>query len=164
MMRSIFLFSLISALTWAQPSSIDTFPLPEAPSRRFDIEVEEITSPEEAVWYQQIRFFRSSDGPVRHGVYVERVRTRDREQRHTHFQEFRHLYEQGERQEAHIVSTYEDGVLRQRDYVALPGLVLSVEFNAQGQEIQLPGRTARGALRKRERISSYFDTLFELNT
>jgi hypothetical protein len=164
MIRPFFLLSLISALTWAQPSSIDTFPLPEAPSRRFDIEVEQHQSPEEAVWYQQIRFFRSSDGPVRHGVYVERVRTRDREQRMQYFREYRHLYELGERQDAHVISTYESGVLRRRDYVAVPGLVLTVEFNEQGQEINLPGRTARGALRKRERITSYFDTVFEINS
>ncbi|MCH8526433.1 MAG: hypothetical protein LAT79_04640 [Kiritimatiellae bacterium] len=155
---------MISALTWAQPSSIDTFPLPDPPSRRFDIEVEEVSRPDESVWYQQTRTFRSSDGPVRHGIYIERIRTRDREQRHTHFKEYRYLYEQGERQDAHIISTFENGVLRTREYVAMPGLVLSVEFNEQGQEIQLPGRTARGALRKRERITSFFDTLFEINT
>lgn len=164
MIRPFFLFSMITALTWAQPSSIDAFPLPEAPSRRFDLEVEEVNRPDEAVWYQRVRFYRSSDGPVRHGVYVERVRTRDREQRHTHFQENRYLYEQGERQEAHILSTYENGILRNRDYVAMEGLVLSLEYNEQGQEIQLPGRTARGALRKRDRITSFFDSLFEINS
>lgn len=164
MIRPYFFITLISALTWAQPSSIDSFPLPEAPSRRFDVEVRESVRPEEEVWYALERFYGQESGAVRHGLFVERVRTRDREQRHLYFREYRHLYEQGARQDAHVISTYENGVLRLREYVALPGLVLSVEFNAQGQEILLPGRTARGALRKRERITSYFDTLFEINS
>lgn len=120
------------------------------------------TDPDQAVWYVRFSYFYDGDERVKHGLEVVRERLRDRERHATDFIETRRIHENGEPLDHHVVSTYRDGVIRERIYHASPQLSLVTEYNESGQEILLPGRTARGAQRKRERITSQFDTVFDL--
>jgi len=163
-MRIFLMIPLIASLSWGQPASIEAFPMPTAPARRFDVQVREKTAPEAELWYHRYGYYLRGEEEIRHGVEVERIRMRDRERHATEFKEVRHVWDEGARHEARVESLYQEGVLRQRDYIATAEVRLTVLYNADGQEIREPGRHARGGLRVRERITSQFDTIFELKT
>ncbi len=154
---------LLTSLAIATPSSIDSFPLPEAPSRRFDLQYSEEMDPEAEIWYRRGGYYVENGNRVKHGLEVERKRLRDRERHHRDFIETRRLWENGEEMNQRVESVYQDGVLRERHYVAAPRVQLTIEFNESGQEILEHGRTARGARRKRDRITNHFDEIFEIN-
>jgi hypothetical protein len=146
----------------AAPSSIDTLALPTPPVRRYDLEtVEEVRRGEET-WYRRVQVFERDGAKVRHGLEIERVRTRDRETFDLDYIETRRMYDGGVPAPHRVVSTYEKGVLRQRDYVVDGDFTISLRFNESGQEIQAPGAATRGAGRKRDRITHVFDSLYEL--
>lgn len=160
--KLIFL-TLLPFILSAQTSSIDVFPLPQLPERRFDVQVHQAQDLEQERWYLREHFYLREDARVRHGLLIERIRLRDRERATSEFQEIRRMYEHGEAGPHKVISIYQAGVLRERRYQAAADLVLVVEFNESGQEILQMGRTARGAQRKRERIIAHYHQIFELN-
>jgi hypothetical protein len=153
-----------SCLLSAAPSSIDAPGMPKAPSVRYDLETVETVDPEAETWYLSYSYFEEEGKPVRHGLYIERTRSRDRERHATHYEELRRIYYSGEPSMHEVTSIWIDGILRRRDYRLSEKMVITLEYNEQGEIIRGLKQKARGGRAKRERITELFDRIYELNT
>ncbi|MDA3874937.1 MAG: hypothetical protein PF795_13390 [Kiritimatiellae bacterium] len=164
MIRTLFLSSLVSVTTLlATPSSIDAIGLPVAPASRFETEKIEKVDPDAEVWYSLEHVYAYEGEKVRHGLWIQRSRSRDRERYRTDFVEIRRMYYEGEGAEHEVVSTWIDGVLRKREYKLSDELMITLEFNASGQPMRGPRQNARGGRAKRERITNVFDEVYKIN-
>ena len=159
----IFIIMYISALR-AAPSSIDSLGLPEEPETRYNVETSETILRDELVWYSFYSFFISESGDeTKHGLWIERIRSRDRERFNTDFVETRKIYYSGEESLHSVVSTWVAGILRERQYIISEELNITLKYNDQGQEIRGPKASARGGRAKRERIIRVFNEIYKLN-
>ncbi len=156
----LFLISLSSL--GAAPSSIDSLGLPEAPENRYQLEQVEQIDREAEVWYSFYTYYTSGEAQVKHGLWIERMRSRDRERHASDFVETRRIYYAGEVSNHSVVSVWINGVLRQRDYILSEDLRVTVKYNEQGQEMRGAKANARGGRAKKERIIRVFDNVYNL--
>ncbi|MDF3128504.1 hypothetical protein P0Y35_04790 [Kiritimatiellaeota bacterium B1221] len=154
-------FISFSAL-WAAPSSIDSLGLPEVPENRYQLDEWEKIDREAEIWYTFYTYYKSGEDEVKHGLWIERTRSRDRERHATDFEETRKIYYEGEVSVHSVVSIWINGVLRQRDYILSEDLRVTVKFNEQGQEMRGPKANARGGRAKKERIIRVFNDVYNL--
>ncbi|WFB37468.1 hypothetical protein P3T73_06805 [Kiritimatiellota bacterium B12222] len=164
-MKKIFciLLFLTSFTLQAAPSSIDSLGLPEKPETRYDLDEVENIDREERVWYEFYTSYTENGEEVKHGLWMERERSRDRERHDTDYVEVRKIYYQGEVSTHSVVSTWVNGVLRERNYILSEELNVLIKYNAQGQEIMGPKANARGGRAKRERITRIFNEVYQIN-
>lgn len=148
----------------AAPSSIDALGLPQAPSTRYDLKKVENVDREAEQWYLSYSYYEENGERVTHGIRIDRVRSRDRERHATDYVETRRLYHDGEASRFTVVSTWVEGVLRQREYHLTENLVITLNYNSRGQLMRGPRQNARGGRAKRERITNVFDSVFQLST
>lgn len=157
------LFFIFPLMTIQASSSIRSVDLPQAPSNRYAIQESETQNQEELIWYAFYRYYLKGEEQVKHGLWIERTRSRDRERFNTDFTEVRKIFYEGKASTHSVESTWIDGVLRERIFILNAKLKISVKYNAQGQEIMGPKAKARGGLAKRERITRVFNDVYELN-
>jgi hypothetical protein len=157
------LLCLSSLPLLAAPSSIDALGLPEAPENRYNLEEFESVLPDALIWYTFYTYFNEGGEEVKHGLWIERTRSRDRERYNRDYMEVRRIYYHGKISQHAIESTWIGGVLRQRDYILSENLVITIRYNEQGQEEMGPKANARAGRAKRERITRVFDEVYKLN-
>lgn len=155
------IFLQFSAL-FAAPSSIDALSLPEVPANRYNLEKVELVQADSLVWYTAYSFHKSGELEIKHGLWIERTRSRDRERYNTDYEEMRRIYYEGEASIHGVKSIWVAGVLRQRDYILSENLVITIEYNDQGQEMMGPKANARGGRAKREQIIRVFNDVYKL--
>lgn len=165
MIRVLLLSSFLSLPSlFATPSSIDSVGLPLAPANRYDTRKIETMDADAEVWYSLEHVYDLEGETVRHGLFIQRIRSRDRERHRTDYVEVRRMYYEGEPADHQVISTWIEGVLRKREYKLSEALVVTLEFNASGQPIRGPRRNARGGRAKRERITNVFDRVYKINS
>ncbi len=146
----------------AAPSSIDSLALPKAPSQRFGMKEHVESDPDLERWYYAYRYFEQGGAEIKHGLEIERKRSRDRERFDTDYVEKRRIYYEGKAAQHFVESTWVNGVLRKRVYHIQQGLEVVLEYNADGALKQGPKAHARGGRAKRERIVAIFHEVYEL--
>ena len=155
---------MYSSAGMGAPSSIDSLGLPAFPENRYNLETSESILRDELVWYRFYTYFTNDSGnETRHGLWIERIRSRDRERYNTDFVETRKIFYQGSESQHAVISTWVGGVLRERKYVLSEKLEIVIEYNEAGQEMMGPKANARGGRAKRERITRVFDEIYKLN-
>lgn len=155
--------SLWIATVFAVPSSIDQLPLPQEPSRRYGLKEVERVKQEAELWFERYSVYEEGGKEKRHGLWIERRRTRDRERFDQDFTEVRRMYYSGKLAEHRVESIYQRGVLRKRIYVLSNDLQIEVEYNERGEALRGKRASARGGRAKRERVMRVFDDVYDLN-
>ena len=161
--RFLMLLTLSITSFLAASSSIDSLGLPAHPENRFSLQTFEELDRDALVWYTYYRYYLEEGSQVKHGLWIERVRSRDRERFDTDFEEVRHMYYQGERSTHSVKSIWIGGVLRERIYTLSEQLQIEVKYNADGREMMEGTANARGGRAKRERIVRVFKDVYNLN-
>ena len=161
--RLLMLLTLSVSSLLAAASSIDSLNLPSHPENRFSLETVERMDPDALVWFTYYRYYLEEGSQVKHGLWIERVRSRDRERFDTDFEEIRHMYYQGERSAHSVKSIWIAGVLRKRVYRLTEQLTIEVTYNEDGRERMEGAAKARGGRAKRERIVRIFQDVYNLN-
>ena len=144
-------------------SSIDSLGLPAHPENRFSLQTFQQMDRDALVWYTLYRYFLEEGAQVKHGLWIERVRSRDRERFDTDFVELRHIYYQGVRSAHSVKSIWIGGVMRERIYTLTEKLKIEVNYNEEGREMMEGAANARGGRAKRERIVRVFKDVYNLN-
>jgi len=143
-------------------SSIDAMGLPAHPENRYTLQEFESLEKEELIWYTFYRYYMESGQEVKHGLWITRMRSRDRERFDTDFEEKRVIYYEGVPSNHSVESVWIDGVLRERVFTLSENLVIKITYNDDGKEIMEGKANARGGRAKRERIVRVFNDVYEL--
>jgi len=150
-------------LLFGSSSSIDSIPLPKAPENRIGTQESESLQQDDLIWYTFYRFYTQENQEIKNGLWIERTRSRDRERFNSDFTEIRKIYYHGTPSSHSVESTWIAGTLRERVYILSEKLRISVQYNAEGQEVMGAKAKARGGRAKRERITRVFNDVYELN-